>query len=997
MRHTNKVMTHWLLIITSALSLMLTPVWAADESLVLYLPLDDGQGTTATDASSYGNHGEVVGDAQWVEGHSGMALEIVDGSHVLVPEIPEYDVTSEISLMTWVKNSGTTTWARMIDKSQWQTTGFDLVLTQGGAIPRFEFFVNNTTSLVDASMSISDGEWHFVAATFGNQTLRMYLDGNLENEAGSTGGVDLNPNDWPIMLGAESSSNGGQQFIGTLDDVAIFNRELSEEEILTIFQDGMTLPGLAAMPAPPNKAVDVLRDSVLSWAPGKFAGTHNVYLGSTFEEVDSATVPTAPGLPDSSYDPGRLEFGKTYFWRVDEVNATPDKFVFKGETWFFEVEPHSAPIPGTEISVTASSFNANSLPDFLIDGSGLTGDTHSTATMTGWLSTPTDLEPWLVFEFTEPHLLDKILVWNSNTPMEPFFGLGAKDITLETSMDGETWTVVEGVTSLTKAPGNDFYNTPDNIALNSVVATRVRIKMASHHSAIPVGTGLSEVQFYAIPTRARTPYPADQAVDVLPDVVATWRAGRGASMNKVLVSQEAVPFAVLAMSNTNSIDMSNFDLLLDETYHWQVTEVNENNTPSEWASDVWTLTTANRVMVDDFESYNNLSPDRPFQTWLDGIGYSSDEFFPVAYGGNGTDAAVGHDIWSVASPHFEGEIMEQILTAELSGQSMPLYYSGNSQTDRTFTPAQDWSVAGITTLVCNFNGDKANDAGSLYVTINGKRVNYPNGSALSTGVWTQWNIDLASLGTNLSQINTMTIGIDSTGSGVVYVDQIGLYRDAPEVPVSTDPGTTGLVALWDFENDYADASGSGLTGTPSGVPQFVDSLAGYGSALLLNGQDDYVDLPVGLMSTLTDCTFALWTNFTGQGGNWQRIFDFGSGTNQYVFLSPSNGGGVLLFEVNGPNAGTNLVPAPMQLPTGWHHVAGVVDSTTLEMTLYLDGTVVGQSLTDSVPADLGETTQNWIGRSQFVADPYYSGSVDDFRIYNRALSEGEIRYLAGDQ
>jgi cytochrome c len=117
-----------------------------------------------------------------------------------------------------------------------------------------------------------------------------------------------------------------------------------------------------------------------------------------------------------------------------------------------------------------------------------------------------------------------------------------------------------------------------------------------------------------------------------------------------------------------------------------------------------------------------------------------------------------------------------------------------------------------------------------------------------------------------------------------------------------------------------------------------------------------------------------------------------------VFLSPSRGGdGALLFEMNGPTAGTNTVSAPLQLPSGWHHVAGVIDSTTMQMTLYLDGVVMAQGATDSVPADMGETSQNWLGRSQFTADPLYNGSVDDFRIYNRVLSEGEIRYLAGDK
>jgi len=112
-------------------SLMLTIAGAADKSLILYLPLDEGQGRTAMDVSDYQNPGDIVGDAAWVQGKIGTALEIVYGSHVVIPEIPEYDVTSEVTLMAWMRTTGVTTWARLIDKSQWQTSGYDLVLNQG--------------------------------------------------------------------------------------------------------------------------------------------------------------------------------------------------------------------------------------------------------------------------------------------------------------------------------------------------------------------------------------------------------------------------------------------------------------------------------------------------------------------------------------------------------------------------------------------------------------------------------------------------------------------------------------------------------------------------------------------------------------------------------------------------------------------------------------------------------------------------------------------------
>ena len=179
------------------------------------------------------------------------------------------------------------------------------------------------------------------------------------------------------------------------------------------------------------------------------------------------------------------------------------------------------------------------------------------------------------------------------------------------------------VGELTRAPGLPTYASPDEIGFGNVTAKMVRISILSNHGGIIMAYGVSEVQFYAVPVKARTPYPADQAVDIMPNVVATWRAGREADVHQVLVSQDpdTISEGLSATSNTNSIDMSALGLQLGETYYWQVVEVNQNQVPSEWPSDVWTFSTVNRIMVDDFESYNNFSPDRPFQTWVDGIGY----------------------------------------------------------------------------------------------------------------------------------------------------------------------------------------------------------------------------------------------------------------------------------------------------------------------------------------------------------------------------------------
>ena len=95
-----------------------------------------------------------------------------------------------------------------------------------------------------------------------------------------------------------------------------------------------------------NTWADISRDIDLSWTAGAFAATHDVYLGTVWEDVNAGTgdVTTSMGQTDTSFDPGRLEFGQTYLWRVDEVNGAPDNTVFKGNVWSFQVEPVSYPI-----------------------------------------------------------------------------------------------------------------------------------------------------------------------------------------------------------------------------------------------------------------------------------------------------------------------------------------------------------------------------------------------------------------------------------------------------------------------------------------------------------------------------------------------------------------------------------------------------------------------------------------------------------------------------
>ena len=136
----------------------------------------------------------------------------------------------------------------------------------------------------------------------------------LNGEAVRTGQVSTRPE---VIAPRRFGSMAYGWFEGVMDEIQVYSRALTQTEVRS-FVSGET----AYDPNPAHGQTDVPRDADLNWAPGDSAGTHNVYVGNSLEEVESATVPTAQGLTDTSYDPGRLDFLETVFWRVDEVNAT---------------------------------------------------------------------------------------------------------------------------------------------------------------------------------------------------------------------------------------------------------------------------------------------------------------------------------------------------------------------------------------------------------------------------------------------------------------------------------------------------------------------------------------------------------------------------------------------------------------------------------------------------------------------------------------------------
>lgn len=189
----------------------------------------------------------------------------------------------------------------------------------------------------------------------------------------------------------------------------------------------------------------------------------------------------------------------------------------------------------------------------------------------------------------------------------------------------------------------------------------------------------------------------------------------------------------------------------------------------------------------------------------------------------------------------------------------------------------------------------------------------------------------------------------------------------------------------------ADAAGGGQNATVAGTARFAAGRLG--NAIDLNGTGQYVSFPAGIFRTTQEFTLAMWIRLDTIG-TWSRVFDFGTGTTVNMFLTPRSDAGTARFAITtGGNTKQERINAPAPLPVGaWTHVAVTLAGGV--GILYLNRQEVartsGMALT---PASLGSTTQNWIGRSQYQADPSLDGMIDDLRIYGRALSPAELATL----
>jgi hypothetical protein len=748
--------------------------------LVGHWTFDEGQGAIAHDSSGNGLDGTLRDGPTWVTGGQvGGALDF-NGStaYVEIPHDPLLSLTAEITIAAWT-NMRTTASGEMaiVSKGSWAANNLPYEVTEdAGGVIYWQFY-NDAGRDTCSPTSPSAGEWHHIAATYDGKVFKCYIDGTLGEEWAYAGTMPKNTAS--VTIGRRSG--GGTYFNGMIDDVQLWARALSAAEIAKIMT-GLADASIAQDPDPEDRAVDVPCDTVLSWKAGETAATHDVYLGKTLADVNEAGRAAPRGVlarqdqAATTYDPeDLLEYGQTYYWRIDEVNGAPDSTIFKGQTWSFTTEPFGYPITG--VMATASSYQTDMGPQNTVNGSGLDGlDQHSTESKDMWLTTGAK-PAWIQYEFATAYKLHEMRVWNSNQLVESFLGFGAKNVTIEYSADGQAWTRLEGVPQFAKATGLPTYTANTTVSFGGVMAKYVKLTIDGNWGGMAPQTGLSEVRFFYVPVQAFGPQPAAATTGVSVETELDWRPGREATSHTVYLGTDrnAVANGTAAAQTVADHGYSPASLTFATEYFWRVDEVGAAGTDS---GNVWSFTTEEFAPIDGFESYND-EDDRIYDTWIDGM----------------TNDASGSTVGYIQAPFAEKTIVHG------GRQSMPLTYDNTaspfySEAERTFDTPQNWTAHGADTLSVYFQGvapAAGKSAEGLYVTVKdssgkSKTVAHPDATATARTSWQQWKIPLSeftSAGVKMNAVKMMTIGVGNKtnptagGTGILYIDDVAYGRPFP--------------------------------------------------------------------------------------------------------------------------------------------------------------------------------------------------------------------------
>jgi hypothetical protein len=697
------------------------------ESILGIWLLDEGSGDIAEDASGNGHDGTLIDAPDWVDGWSGKALEFNGSSTYVDCGNAEALNVGIFSVTFWFNIPSTQGWNHIVSRGSHQGGGnpgavnWGIMMYDAQETILYEAFNDTVKPSVSANTTV--GEWHHIVATFDGTEMELYHDGQSAGTSAVTG--MLLDQSRAFLIGAKSEAGYVENFFsGSVDEVGYFNIILSPEDIEAIMNSGLAAiignQTLARRPVPNDGALHADTWVSLGWRPGDFALSHDVYIGDNFDDVYAGAEGTfvgnqtdtfiIAGFPGFSFPDGLVP-GTTYYWRIDEINNSNPDSPWKGDVWSFSIPPKTAYFPDPADGA-ASVFS------------------------------------------------DVKLSWT-----------GGFDAKLHYVYFGDNFDDVSNAAGA--LPQGTTNYTPGPLQLAKTYYWRV------DESDI-LNTYKGDVWSFTTEGAVEPLDPANGAVGVTQTPTLTWTRGANGDSHEVYFGADAQAVKDADTSspeykgsgNLGSESYEPGQLEWSTTYYWRVDEANNANADSPWTGPLWSFTTADFLIVEDMEAYNDLDEGEPgsnriYLAWADGFD---------------NPATNGSVVGNANAPFAEQTIVHGGL------QSMPMFYDngvGKSEATLTLTSNRNWTENGVKTLTIWYIGDAANAPETMYVVLNGSAgVDNPNPNAAQVTAWTRWDIDLtrfADQGANLTNVNTITIGLGNRanptagGAGMLYFDDVRLY------------------------------------------------------------------------------------------------------------------------------------------------------------------------------------------------------------------------------
>jgi hypothetical protein len=708
----------------------------ADPDLVIYFSFDE-VGDIVADQSGNGHDGVVKGDVTAdPDGKRNGAAKFATGSYLDLdgPSIPpEHIPTTGITISAWVKCENTGGDHAIFNARASDSTWLVHPEIKSGGDFRWLLRGAGGAGIMDIRAGVVTwNEWQHYCGVYDQASGRaaLYINGELVKEQIVSSALKI-AGDWDSGARVGYNIDNARPFTGLMDMFFLFKRALSQDEIFKAMQ-GEAYP-YALSPGPEDGAYHMDTWVTLSWSPGDFAVSHDVYMGDNFEDVDNgaadafrgnqSTTFYVAGFPGYAFPDGLVP-GTTYYWRIDEVNVADPNSPWKGDIWSFTVPPRTA-------------YNPNPA-----DGA----------------------------EYIDPNT---VFSWTA--------GFGGKMHTVYIGGDFDDVNDAEGGVG----QGPATYS-PGTLESGKVYYWRV-------DEFDGAATYKGDVWSFTTPGAVGSPVPANGATDVQMTAILGWAAADSAASHEVYFGTDK---DAVRNADKNSPEYKGPKAMGAESYepgklswyaryYWRVDEI--DNLGNSLKGPVWSFTTADFITVDDFEAYDT-GDNQIWYAWHDGLGFGTPDKPPYS-AGNGTGSAVGDE----TTPSYceekivHGGKKSMPMLYDNNKQGFSLY----SEVDMTLSEARNWTDEGVNELSLWFRGGSSNSADPLYVAVANKTgtpvvVVLDNPAASQAGVWTEWVIPLqtfADQGINLADIDKIMIGLGTRGNltapggaGKMFFDDIRLYR-----------------------------------------------------------------------------------------------------------------------------------------------------------------------------------------------------------------------------